>query len=413
MSAWRFTAAVAMGALLAGCGSDPKAPRDDDTGSTPRIPDYTRSACYGNSRTTRVYDADTHATREVTATCRAEGDRTLVYVADEIWDAPATAGVQAMTQDEITAFMIGYELQGRRGSLAPDLGVLPTDELVFGSLPDDLPDQKLPVFVVDSGGAGQGYLCSWCDGLEFHLDYPLLGSLETDETLSIAAHETVHAIHRGYDANETVWVDETLAQAAMTVNGFFTDVDWLNDFLGNTNVSWGPGVDDPLEYHYGAGLLYGSYLWEHGGRGLLRAITSEPLDDWAGIDAALAATGDTSDAFDLFLDMGLAAFFDDPTTGYAFESFELGGRVEPHLVGTQTTYSGVIQSSGLVFVAFDADARSVTLDASTSVSSRLVLPGRPTEVVSLVPGEPFDFDVAPRVLLLSAPRAVMFSLTVR
>jgi hypothetical protein len=397
---------------LVACGSDPRS-EDPDGDAAPSIPDYTRSPCYGSSRTTQVYDADTHATRELTATCRAEGERALVYVADEIWDAPAAPGMPAISQSEITAFMVGYELEGRRGSLEPELGVLPTDELVFGSLPDDLPDGKLPVFVVDSGGAGEGYLCSWCDGLELHLDYPLLGSLHTDETLSIAAHETVHAIHRGYDANETVWVDETLAQAAMTVNGFFTDGDWLDDFLRDTNVAWGPGVDDPLRYHYGAGLLYGSYLWEHGGRGLLRAITREPLDDWAGIDAALAATGDASDAWSLFLDMGLATFLDDPSTGYAFQSFELGTGVLPYSVATQTTYSGVIQASGLVFVVFDADARSVTLDASTSVSSRLVLDGRPTEVVALAPGEAFDFDTPPRVLLLSAPRPATFSLTVR
>ena len=413
MSVWRFAVSVAGScSLLCACGSDPPSEEPNDEG-TPSSPDYTRSPCYGDSRTTRVYDADTHATREVSATCRAEGDRTLVYVADEIWDAPAAPGSEPISQSEITAFMVGYELDGQRGGLDPDLGVLPTDELVFGSLPDDLPDGKLPVFVVDSGGAGQGYLCSWCDGLEFHLDYPLLGSLHTDETLSIAAHETVHAIHRGYDANETVWVDETLAQAAMTVNGFFTDGDWLDDFLRNTNVAWGPGVDDPLQYHYGAGLLYGSYLWEHGGRGLLRAITSESLDDWAGIDAALATTGDASDAWSLFLDMGLATFLDDPATGYSFDSLDVGGRALSHVAPTGTSYSGTIQSSGLVFVTFDADARSVTLEAGTSVSSRLVLDGRPAEVVSLASGEAFDVDAAPRVLLLSAPRAATFSLTVR
>jgi hypothetical protein len=361
-----------------------------------------------------VYDSVTHVPSEVSTTCRAEGDRTLVYVADDLWETSPAPGVPAIDQREINAFMVGYELHGRPTSFDPNRGVLPTDETVFGRLnPDTLPDGKLPVFIVDSGGLGQGYVCSWCPDLELHLDGPVLRSLHTDEALSIAAHETFHAIHRGYDQNEAVWVDETLAEAAMTVNGFFTDQDWLDDFLGNTNVAWGPGVADPRDYNYGAGLLYGSYLWERGGRSLLHAITAEPLDDWAGIDAALVTAGIESDAWSLFLDMALATFLDDPSTGYSFESFEVPAAILPYSVATGSTYSDTIQRAGLVFVVFDADARSVTLDAATTVSSRLVLAGRPTEVRELVPGEPTTFDATPRVLLLSSQQAANYSLTVR
>jgi hypothetical protein len=400
-------ALVALPSVLAACGSDPRSEPDAGRGGDDVvIPDYTRSPCYGDSRSTLVYDAETHGQREVSATCRAEGERTRVYVADELWDAPVTQG-------DVDAFMGGYELFGRASSFQPDLGVLHVDELVFGALDTAaLPDGKLPVFVVDSGGAGEGYLCSWCAGTEFHLDGPLLGSLGSDETLSIAAHETVHVIHRAYDANETIWVDETLAQAAMTVNGFFTDGDWLDDFLRATNVAWGPGIDDPLAYHYGAGLLFGSYLWERGGRKLLHAITTEPLDDWAGIDAALATTDETGDAWGMYLDMGLAAFLDEPRTGYSFESFDLKGRIRPHTVETGTDYSTNLQPYGLAFVVFDEAARSITLEAATMVSTRLVLGGTRTEVVELVSGERTDVSIAPRVLLVSAPRASSFTVTV-
>jgi hypothetical protein len=377
-------------------------------------PDYTRSACYGSERATEVYDPDTHMPRPITATCRAEGERTLVYVADEIWEVSPEPGAPAITQSEVNAFMVGYELDGRASSYDPELGVLPADELVFGALrPDGLSDGKLPVFVVDSGGLGEGYLCSWCPELEFHLDGPLLRSLHTDKTLSIAAHETFHAIHRGYDASETVWVDETLAQAAMTVNGFFTDGDWLDAFLENTNVAWGPSHDDPIRYQYGAGLLFGTYLWEQGGRSLLRAITGEPLDDWEGIDAALATTGNSSDAYAMYLDMALATFLDDPSTGFSFESFDLAGSVVPTIVGTGSSYTAVIQPYGLVFMVFDTDARGLTLDMATNVSARLVLDGRPTEVLELAPGESVDFDTTPRVLLLTARQSSTTSVSVR
>jgi hypothetical protein len=412
MLAWRPLSALALLSGLTACGSDPASKPKSDSPS--EIPDYTQSPCYGNRRSTLVYDAVTHVPSEVSATCRAEGERTLLYVADAVWETPRSPGAPAIDQSEVDAFMFGYELDGRRTSYAPDLGVLPTDELVFGPLnPDTLPDGKLPVFIVDSGGLGEGYICSWCTELELHLDGPLLRSLHTDEALSIAAHETFHAIHRGHDANETIWVDETLAEAAMTVNGFYTDEKWVEDFLGDTNVAWGPGVDDPLTYNYGAGLLFGTYLWERGGRGLLRAITSEELDDWSGLDAALATTRDASDAWSVYLDMALATFLDDPSTGYWFESFDLGGGVLPYVAETGATLSDTIQRSGLVFVVFDADARSVTLDTGANVSSRLVLAGRPTEVRELSLGEPMDFDATPRVLLLSAQQTAAFSLSVR
>jgi hypothetical protein len=406
-------ALVVLPSVLAACGSDPRAERNGDPPGHSTTPDYTQSACYGEPRSTTIYDADTHGMRDVSATCRAEGERALVYVADEIWETPSASGAPGMTQDEVDAFMIAYELRGRENSFQPELGVLRVDELVFGALSaSELPGGKLPVFVVDSGGAGEGYLCSWCSGTEFHLDGPLLGSLDSDEAMSIAAHETVHVIHRAVDPNETLWVDETLAQAAMTVNGFFTDDEWLDDFLRATNIAWGPGVDDPLAYHYGAGLLFGSYLWERGGRSLLHAITSEPLDDWAGIDAALAATGDSNDAFSVYLDMGLAAFLDDPRTGYSFESFDLQGRILSHSVETGTSYSVNLSPYGLAFVVFDEGARGVTLDAGSMVASRFVLGGTPTEVVELVSGERFDLYEAPRVLLVAAPRASSFTVTV-
>ncbi|HEX6764169.1 MAG TPA: hypothetical protein VF103_01800, partial [Polyangiaceae bacterium] len=264
-----------LGSLALGaCGSDPPTAKEKaDPGPDGFvIPDYTRSPCYGNPRSTIVYDGVTHGLNDVATTCRAEGERTLLYVEDDLWERSRSPDVPAITQSEVDAFMVGYELRGRGTSYMPDLGVLPTDELVFGSLdPASIPDGKLPVFVIDSGGAGDGYLCSWCDDLSLHLDGPALRSLHTDQTLSIAAHESFHGIHRGYDANETIWVDESLAEAAMTVNGFFTDDDWLEAFLYDPNVSWGPGVDDIASFQYGAGLLFGTFLWERGGRNLLHA----------------------------------------------------------------------------------------------------------------------------------------------
>jgi hypothetical protein len=418
------TTLVSSLALALGCGSDPLAPAPGSSGGaggsggsggtgaagSGGAPDYTNSACYGQKRATQVYDFSTHMTREAMATCRAEGERTLVYVSDELWENP-------FTQAEVNAFMDGYELRGRPTSFDPELGVLLLDELVFGSVNGPLnegrlTDGKLPVFVVNSGGAGDGYLCGWCTGVELHLDGPLLRSLHTDKTFSIAAHETVHAIHRGYDANETVWVDETLAQAAMTANGYFTDQVWLESFLADTNVAWGPGIEDPREFNYGAGLLFGTYLWEQGGAELLSAIIQEPRDAWAGIDAALASVAHPRNGFELFVDTAVALFLDDPASGYAFEAFDLAGSVLPATVATGASYADRLAAYGLVYVVLDENAASITLDAPATVTAKLVLAGNPADVRDVPLGSAEAVPGTPRVLVLTSTATAAFTLTV-
>jgi len=379
------------------------------------IPDYTQSPCYGEPATTDVYDLATHEVHAISATCRAEGDRVRFYVADDLWETKADSDAPVLGQGEVDAFMARYELVGSSKAVERTLGILPTDELVYGALTESaLTDGKLPIFVIDSSGAGDGYLCGWCDRPALHLDGPLLRSLHTDTTLSIAAHETYHAIHRGYDADEEVWVDETLAQSAMIVNGFYTDQSWVDEFMHNTNQAWGPGVDDPHAFDYGAGLLFGTYLFEHGGVELLNAITHEPLNGWAGVDRALETIGYPATGFELWKDMAIAAFVNDVAAGYGFKSIELDSPVLPYDVGTGTTLTETLEPYGLMFVTFDSDAASVELDTTGNVSARLVLDGTPLEVREMAANELVSFDgKAPRVLVLTAPASAKLSVTAR
>jgi len=379
------------------------------------IPDYTQSACYGEPATTDVYDLGTHEVHAISATCRAEGERVRVYVADELWETKADSDAPVLGQGEVDAFMARYELTGSSTSTHPELGVLPTDELVFGALTaSTLTDGKLPIFVVDSSGAGDGYLCSWCDRPALHLDGPLLRSLHTDTTLSIAAHETYHAIHRGYDADEEVWVDETIAQSAMIVNGFYTDQTWVDGFMRKTNKAWGPGVEDAHSFDYGAGLLFGTYLFEHGGPELLNAITHEAENGWTGLDRALESVGDRATGYELFQDMAIAAFVNDAAEGYGFRSIELDSPVLPYQVSTSRTFTETLEPYGLMFVTFDAGARNVELETAGTVSARLVLDGTPLEVRAVAAGEVVSFEgKTPRVLVLTAPTATELSVTAR
>jgi hypothetical protein len=442
MAALRFLPVLALAFGLVACGSDPlRSPEDgDDAGSSgtrpgagrggsgaggrggsgggsagtpPEMPDYSQSPCYGEQAETLVYDLGSHEVSSVSATCRGEGDRTLFYVADALWNTEYAPGAPPFTQDDVNAFLYAYELRGSATSFRPDLGILATDELVFGALDGAaLTDGKLPIFLVSSGGAGQGYLCSWCDRLELHLDGPLLRSLRTEEALSIAAHESFHAIHAGYDANEELWVDESLAEAAMTVNGYFTDAEWVASFLRNSNQQWGPGLTEPQDFNYGAGLLFGSFLWERGGAELLSAITREPRNGWAGIDAALAASGDPDDGFGVFLDMAVAAYVDDAESGYSFAAFDPRPLVEPVALAPGDAFDETLAPYGIVYVTLDAGARGITLEGDAALAARIALSG-PAEVLDVPAGADFDFDRPAQVLIVTAPARADFTLAVR
>lgn len=307
------TASPTGGATELATGSSGEAESSSGTGG---LPDYSDSPCWGEASSTLVYNGVTHNTDQVPATCRAEGDRVLLYVADELWES-------TVDQAAVNGLMHRLELLTPEGSVDPGQGVVPNDEMVFGALSEaQFPEGKLAIFVVDTSGGGDGYLCGWCSYPQLHLDGTILQPLDGDYGVSIAAHETFHVIHQAYDGNESQWVDESLAEAAMTANGYFTDTDWLQSFLDQPDQNWGPGGPGLGEFNYGAALLWGTYLWERGSIPLMMAITTEPSDGWTGIDAALDAVGDDRDAWDLYLDMIVATYLDDPALGYGFTSFD-------------------------------------------------------------------------------------------
>jgi hypothetical protein len=377
------------------------------TGSAPEIPDYTTSPCYGTTRTTAVYDGQTHVVSNVSATCRGEGERTLLYVDDSLWQ-------DIVTQAEVNGFLYRFELHGEANSAHPGLGVLFANESVFGALDSSaFTDDKIAIFVIDTRGGGDGYLCSWCDEPELHLDGPNVAPLDGDEALSIAPHESYHAIHRAYDPDEALWVDESLAEAAMTVNGFFTDGPALSSYTGNPNVDWGPAGADVTSFHYGAGLAFGTFLWERGGTDLMRAITSEPQNGFAGLDAALADTGHAESAWDLFLELGAALHFDAPERGYGFESFDLTPKARAETLVPGESFDGHLEPYGFVYYALGTEFAGVSVSGAGGLAGFLLRDGEPIQREPLTLGEELALFGEPAVLMLSARESVTFRLSSR
>lgn len=377
------------------------------TAEPPEVPDYESSPCYGMTRTTGVYDSQTHAVADVSTTCRGEGARAFLYVDDTLWG-------DVVTQPDVNGFLYRFELAGEESSAYPDLGVLPANEAVFGPLDTSaLTGDKLAIFVIDTRGRNDGYLCGWCDEPELHLDGRNIAPLDGTEALSIAAHESYHAIHRAYDADEELWLDETLAEAAMTVNGFFTDGPALSSYTGNPNVDWGPAGADVTSFHYGAGLAFGTFLWERGGAELMRAITGEPLNGFAGIDAALADTGHRVSAWELFLELGAALHFDAPERGYGFESFDLTPKARAETLVPGDSFDGRLEAYGFVYYALSSDFASVSVSGDGGLAGFLLRDRDPIEREAVPLGEDVSLGGEPAVLMLSARETVTFRLSTR
>jgi hypothetical protein len=315
--------------------------------ATPGVRDFLVPDGDGDVQITQVYRGDTHEVGDVQATLRATSELLDVYVEDEFW------GVQ-VTGSQLNSFMHRLLDKGVASSFRPDLGVLATDEVVFGPLRrENLPNGKQRVFVVDTSGAGDGYLCGWCSYPDLHLDGHLVAPLDGDIAASISAHELFHGIHRGYDGDEEVWLDETLAEAAMSVNGLFTDEAWLSNYLNNPNIAWGPHGATVESIHYGACLAFGSYLWEQGGSELMQAVTQEPLNGWQGLDAALKQVGEARTGGELFLEMAAALYYDAPERGLGFTSFDLTVAVPARSLDLGATQSLSLESFGLVYLTLN------------------------------------------------------------
>lgn len=211
------------------------------------------------------------AFRRATATLRATGSRSLIYVEDKLWKAGGP-----LDQAYMNRLHWQLETAVPSGAWDTELGVVPLEEKLFGHLPRKIrQDERLVVLFADLGQ----YKDQPFDGFFNAFDQLPDGEAErkykqrSNEanivyvngfrgseayTNGVIARELQHLLASGQsEGGREVWLSSTMAEAAMLLTGHFTHQPHVDAVAAQSGLH--PLVT--LSYvSYGPQLLFSSFL---------------------------------------------------------------------------------------------------------------------------------------------------------
>jgi immune inhibitor A len=208
-------------------------------------------------------------------------------------------------------------------------------------------------------------------------------------------HEIHHLIQWHNDANESIWINEGLAQLIEHYAGLDT-VDTATDYLHNPDTSlnsWNFEDEELLYAHYGASYLFNVYLWEQLGIAAISALSSEPADGLAGVQAILSSFMPERTLEELVGNWAVANYLDDLDAGreYGYANLRLHRPVHEEEISS-TEYESIkrinqygvhytrLDLSGPTKITFVGDTVSELMTASSSTSDRFWYAPAPDEL---------------------------------
>ena len=316
---------LALAALALACSGDDSAQNDaGDAGGD--AADAVSTACTAPARSFWTWDLSVMPPADVqtAASCRGESAHAYVYVSDDVWNAGQ------MTQAQVDAVLDAFENHTPRD---PTKGSYATDVGTFGDPPDVDGDPHVYLFYT-SLGVFQGIRFDGffrdidetndphSNHLEMlHMDPTGPNAPDSDYMLGVVIHELVHLINYAYDTNDEGWLSESLAESAMALGGYDTDL--------KTAQGWAKSMSStPLcvtgYSDYGATFSWGAYMLDRWGTGFLRAVLQDPAHGLASVQAHLPNSETFQDAFGEFATAALIDQhgIDDGRWGYV--SAQLG-----------------------------------------------------------------------------------------
>ncbi len=204
-----------------------------------------------------------------------------------------------------------------------DQKIYPTTRAIFGKMLKNGQEAEIPIHILYTNGLGSTTAGYSSTGLiHFYkstndITNPYMIFLNADEvhldqdySYGVLAHELQHIIHRTYDKNEEIWLDEGLSEFATSINGYPLG-SFVEEYTKDPDISlilW-PGEDGNSTPHYGASYLFIKYLWGRFGNEAIKKLVNNPVHGLTSIDQLLDQFSDDKPsenlypkADDLFLD---------------------------------------------------------------------------------------------------------------
>ena len=206
--------------------------------------------------------------RRASATLRAEGKRSLIYVEDNYYG-------KEISPEFIQRLKLQLEEKMPSGSLEPDTGIISFEEKLFGSLPTKITrDDRLIVLFADLGKFKDTQFDGFFNAFDQMPDAEAfkefgqhsneanviyLNGFRVSEsyTVGVIAHELHHLLASTSGVERENWLSESLAEGAMLLTGYYGDQGHVNHFVENT---WNISLVSPRYVQYGPQLLFSAFL---------------------------------------------------------------------------------------------------------------------------------------------------------
>ncbi len=235
------------------------------------------------------------------ATCRGVGENVYVFASDDVW-------MVNVFQKDIERIVQAFDRSTSEISIDGDKGIYEILTETFGEPPDVDNDPRI-YFLISQLGMYHGH---HFDGFFRFIDetegkysnraeilYLDCDNPSDDYHLGVIAHEFQHLIHWRYDRDETSWINESLAEVAMILCGYYTDREQVARYLNNTDS---PLVAKGHMSNYGACLLWGTYIYERFGKTFLKNLVLENADSIEGFQKVMTNMNRGDDFSEIFGD---------------------------------------------------------------------------------------------------------------
>ena len=312
---------------------------------------------------------------EESATCRAVGERSYVFVADADWGTK-------MTQDDVDSV---YHYLENRTVASTEMGIVEMDETYFGSIPDELDGDPKVIFYFSALGT---YAGSVFDGYfspfnqmtdaeaqmsgersnECEMLYMSCDPVDPTDygTLSVLSHELQHLIHFGHDANEETWVDEGCAEFAMVLFGHPDPITSFPSNSDNNLTAWDQNFSD-----YVKTMLFFTYLSEQtSGPSFITDLVVNLENGIAGIESTLEAISYPLDFQQIFTNWTLANYIDDTSVEsgiYGYEVLDLPTfAVKQYFVSYPSSKTTTLNACAAHYYKFNTDFSSLEISIAFS-----------------------------------------------